>query len=154
GDGGDGFMMGGPPRTRTTPDADPARVYHNVAIAIDAGRQLFNGQPATLASWLDLLDLAAGSRVLHIGCGPGYYTAVMAHAAGAAGRVLALDVDAPLAAAARRNLAPFPSAEVRHVDGAGAPFEEQFDAILVNAGVTHPLDAWLQALAPNGRMIL
>ena len=36
GDAGDGFMMGGPPKHRTTPDADPAHVYHNVAIAIDA----------------------------------------------------------------------------------------------------------------------
>jgi len=29
-----------------------------------------------------------------------------------------------------------------------------FDAILVNAGVTHPLDGWLDALAPGGRMML
>ena len=154
GDGGDGFMMGGAPKTRTTPDANPARVYHNVAIAIDAERQLFNGQPATIATWLDLLDLAPGSRVLHVGCGPGYYTAVMAHAVGSIGRVLALDVDGPLADAARRNLAPYPWAEVRHVDGGAAQFEEQFDAVLINAGVTHPLDAWLRALAPNGRMVL
>src|SRR5437867_3502645 len=78
GDAGDGFMMGGPPRTRTTPDADPARVYHNIAIAIDPARQLFNGQPGTLAVWLDVLGLAPGSRVLHVGCGLGYYTAVIA----------------------------------------------------------------------------
>jgi len=31
---------------------------------------------------------------------------------------------------------------------------ETFDAIVVNAGMTHPLDAWLDALAPGGRMLL
>ena len=31
---------------------------------------------------------------------------------------------------------------------------ETFDAILVNAGVTHPLDSWLDALAPGGHMML
>jgi protein-L-isoaspartate(D-aspartate) O-methyltransferase len=29
-----------------------------------------------------------------------------------------------------------------------------FDAILVNAGVTHPQDGWLDALAPGGRLLL
>src|SRR5260221_1021369 len=83
----------GPMKTRLTIDADPARVNHNIGVAIDAERQLFNGQPATLAAWIDALDLARGARVLHVGCGLGYYTAVIAHCAGANGRVLALEAD-------------------------------------------------------------
>jgi len=150
---GDGFMMGAPPRSRTTPDADPARVYHNIAVAIDPSRQLFNGQPGTLVVWLDLLDLKPGARVLHIGCGLGYYTAVMAETVGPTGRVLALDVDEPLASAARRNVASMPWVEVRH-GVAHEAFNETFDAILINAGATHPLDAWLDAIAPGGRMLL
>jgi protein-L-isoaspartate(D-aspartate) O-methyltransferase len=43
--------------------------------------------------------------------------------------------------------------DARHGD-ASHVFNEQFDAIVVNAGVTHPLDAWLDALAPGGRMVL
>jgi protein-L-isoaspartate(D-aspartate) O-methyltransferase len=142
-----------PARTRATPDADPARVYHNISIAIDASRQLFNGQPATLAPWIDALDLGPGSRVLHIGAGLGYYTAIMAHVVGAGGRVLAFEADAALADEARRNLASMPWVEVR----AGADttrLDERFDAILVNAGATHPLGAWLDALAPAGKMIV
>ena len=38
---------------RTTPDADPRHLYHNVLVAIDAARRLNNGQPASLAVWLD-----------------------------------------------------------------------------------------------------
>jgi protein-L-isoaspartate(D-aspartate) O-methyltransferase len=38
-------------QTRLTPDANPARVYHNIVVAIDPSRQLFNGQPGTLGLW-------------------------------------------------------------------------------------------------------
>jgi len=141
------------PRMRTTPDDDPRRVYHNIAIAIDPDRMLFNGQPATLAAWLDALALAPGMRVLHIGSGLGYYTAVAAQSVGATGRVVAFEVDGALADDARRNLASMPWVSVRHGDGS-EPLQGTFDAILVNAGVTHPLDGWLDALAPGGRMLL
>jgi protein-L-isoaspartate(D-aspartate) O-methyltransferase len=142
-----------PAPMRTTADADPARVCHNIAVAIDPARQLFNGQPGTIAIWIDTLELAPGARVLHVGCGLGYYTAIMAHCVGPGGRIVAYDIDGPLAADARRNLAAIRWAEVRHGDGS-QPFGETFDAILVNAGITHPLDAWLDALAPGGRMIV
>ena len=138
---------------RPTADADPARVNHNIAVAIDPERQLFNGQPGTIATWLDALDLAPGSRVLHIGCGLGYYTAVIAHCAGPSGRVLAIEADPQLAGEARGNLSSVPWVEVRHGDGS-QPFDERFDAVVVNAGVTHPLDVWLDALAPSGRMVV
>lgn len=155
-DSGDSFMMGmmgSGPRTRTTPDADPARVYHNIAVAIDPGRQLFNGQPGTLGVWIDTLDPVPGARVLHIGAGLGYYTAVIAQCVGPTGRVVAFEVDESLADGARRNLAPYSWVELQHGDGS-ARLDEPFDAVLVNAGVTHPLDSWLDALAPGGRMML
>jgi len=152
-DGGDSFMMGAGVRTRLTPDADPARVHHNIAVAIDPERQLFNGQPATLGAWIDALDLTPGARVLHVGGGLGYYTAVMGECVGPTGRVLAFEVDEALAGEAQRNLASRPWVEARHGD-ASRPLGETFDAILVNAGVTHPLDTWLDALAPGGRMML
>ena len=149
-----GYQIGsGAQRLRSTPDADPARVYHNIAVAIDPERQLFNGQPGTLGFWIDSLDLAPKARVLHVGAGLGYYTAVMGECVGATGRVLAFEIDEALAGQAARRLASRPWIDVRHGDAAG-PLRESFDAILVNAGVTHPLDSWLDALAPGGRMML
>jgi protein-L-isoaspartate(D-aspartate) O-methyltransferase len=78
----------------------------------------------------------------------------MAHLAGPLGDVVAVEIDPVLAAAARRNLAASPQVDVRTGDGAGVDAGESFDIIFVNAGVTHPLDVWLDALAEGGRMIL
>jgi protein-L-isoaspartate(D-aspartate) O-methyltransferase len=146
----DSDLMGGP---RTTPDADPRHVYHNIAIAIDPVRTLFNGAPGLLSMAIDSLALQPGSRVLHLGTGSGYYTAVMAQCVGAGGRVLGIEVDPDLADTTRRNLVSMPWVDVRHGDGSAA-FDESFDAILINAGVTHPQNTWLDALAPGGRMVM
>jgi protein-L-isoaspartate(D-aspartate) O-methyltransferase len=138
--------------TTTTPDSDPRRVYHNIVVAIDPARQLFNGQPSTLTSWVDALGLVPGARVLHIGSGLGYYTALLAQAVGPSGCVTAYEVDELLASEARQNLAYMSWVDVRHGDASAV--DATFDAVLVNAGVTHPLDVWLDALTPRGRMIV
>jgi protein-L-isoaspartate(D-aspartate) O-methyltransferase len=148
-----GAVANAPAVMRTTPDADPRRVYHNIAVAIDPERRLFNGQPSTLAVWLDALRLGPGRRVLHIGAGLGYYTAVIAHIVGPAASVVAYEVDEALAAEAARNLAAYRSVQLRHGDGSRVK-DGPFDAILVNAGVTHPLDVWLDQLGSGGRMVL
>jgi protein-L-isoaspartate(D-aspartate) O-methyltransferase len=138
---------------RHTPDAEPKRVYHNVAVAIDPARMLFNGAPGLLAMTIETLKVQPGSRALHVGTGPGYYTALMAKCAGPTGRVLGVEVDPALASAARGHLSDMNWVEIREGNGAGS-FDEAFDAILINAGMTHPLPAWLEAMAPGGRMIL
>lgn len=135
-----------------TADGDPVHVYQDASVAIDPDRQLFNGAPSFLAKLIDSLALGPGSRVLHVGAGLGYYSALMAHITGPTGRVVAVEVDATLAAEARTNLASMPWVEVRHDDGTRA--DGPFDAVLVNAGVTHPQNSWLDALAPGGRLLL
>jgi protein-L-isoaspartate(D-aspartate) O-methyltransferase len=138
---------------RQTADADPRHVYHNLAIAIDPARQLFNGSPGVVAMAIDGLGVKAGDRALHVGAGTGYYSAVLAQCVGPSGHLLALEVDAALADRARDNLAASSWVDVRHGDGSGA-LDGPFDAILINAGMTHPLESWLDALAIGGRMIL
>lgn len=132
---------------------DPGDLYHNVLVALDASRQLNNGQPSALARWIDALELAPGDRVYHLGCGVGYYTAIMAELVGAAGRVAASEVDPSLAARARENLAVCPNVSVYMGDGAA--FDPgSCDAIFINTGVTHPHPLWLERLSERGRLVL
>ena len=132
---------------------NPQDLYHNVLVALDPARYLNNGQPSALARWIDALDLAPGERVYHLGCGVGYYTAIMAEVVGIAGRVAASEVDPGLAARARENLAAYPNVSVHAGDGAA--FDPgPCDAIFINAGVTHPLPLWLDRLPVRGRIVL
>lgn len=133
--------------------SDPRDLYHNVLVALCPERHLNNGQPSALARWIGALKLEAGDRVYHLGCGVGYYTAIMAEVVGPGGRVAASEVDAGLAARARENLAAYPNVSVHAGDGAAFDPGE-CDAIFINAGVTHPHPLWLDRLSGRGRLIL
>jgi protein-L-isoaspartate(D-aspartate) O-methyltransferase len=137
---------------RTTPDADPRHIYHDVLVGIDPSRKLNNGQPSALARWLAGADLRRGDAALHVGCGLGYYTAIIAELVGPTGRVHGCEVDAGLAERARANLAPWPNVTVEASD-ASAP-AGPFDAMFINAGCTHARSEWLAALAPGGRLVI
>jgi protein-L-isoaspartate(D-aspartate) O-methyltransferase len=138
---------------RTTPDNNPKHLYHNILIAIDAAKQLNNGQPSTVAGFIDALELKASNKVLHIGCGLGYYTAIMATIVGFNGYVTAVEMDEGLSLKACQNLAYLENVEVINLDGSKY-IPKATDAILVNAGVTHPHPSWLEKLNMGGRLVL
>jgi protein-L-isoaspartate(D-aspartate) O-methyltransferase len=138
---------------RPTADADVAHVYHNYSVAIDPARQLFNGAPAFVCGLMEALALREGARVLHVGAGLGYYSAMLAHVVGPSGDVLAVEVDHALAQAAADALAGMHWVTVAAGD-AGDIVSDGFDAIFVSTGVTHPPAAWLDALADGGRLLL
>jgi protein-L-isoaspartate(D-aspartate) O-methyltransferase len=132
---------------------DPRDVYHNVVIPLDKASDINNGQPSALARWVDALDLKLGARVYHLGCGVGYYTAVMAEVVGTAGTVVGSEVNPALAARAKENLSSYPNVTVHAGDGAA--FDPgPCDAMLINAGATHPLPLWLDRLNEGGRLVV
>ena len=136
-----------------TPDADPTHLYDTVAVALDTTRHLNNGEPSGLTAWLDALDISRGIRFLHVGCGVGYYTAVVAHVVSPDGAVLALEADPRLADLARRHLAGYGNIEARCATGPN-PADGQFDAVFINAGATEVLPSWLDRLADRGRLLV
>ncbi|MGE3652290.1 MAG: protein-L-isoaspartate O-methyltransferase [Reyranellaceae bacterium] len=137
----------------TTPDADPRHLYHNVLIALDEGRRLNIGEPLLWARHFDRIGVKAGDRVLQIGTGSGYYTAIMAELVGRNGKVEGIEIDAPLAKAAQRNLKAWPAAHVRLGD-ASDPIEGRWDVIVAFAGAAAPHTWWLDGLADGGRLLL
>jgi protein-L-isoaspartate(D-aspartate) O-methyltransferase len=137
----------------TTPDDDPRRLYHNVLIALDEERRLNIGEPLLWARHFDRIGVKGGDRVLQIGTGSGYYTAILAELVGSTGRVEGIEIDAPLAATAERNLEAWPTAHIT-VGDASAPIEGRWDLIVAFAGATAPHGWWLDALANGGRLLL
>jgi len=132
---------------------DPRDVYHNVVLSLDRAKDINNGQPSALARWIDALALKEGDRVYHLGCGVGYYTAIMAEVVGPGGSVVGLELQPELAERAKKNLAAYANVKVEAGDGAAFDPGER-DAMLVNAGVTHPRTIWLERLRPGGRLVV
>jgi protein-L-isoaspartate(D-aspartate) O-methyltransferase len=135
-----------------TPTDDPIHLYQNLLFALLDEKGINNGEPCLHGQLLGALNPHEGDTVLHIGCGTGYYTAILAELVGPAGKVIGYEVDAKLAARAVGNLAPWRNVEVRCVSGVigGLP---RCDAIYVNAGATRPAAAWLDALNDEGRLV-
>jgi len=136
----------------TTPDADPRNVYHDTLIALDAERGINNGRPSLWIALLDELGIASGEHVIHLGCGTGYYSAV-AELVGTTGTVTAIEIDAQLAARARKALLRWEQVSVLNTDGSSVALDPA-DTIITSVGATHPLPAWLDALRPNGRLLM
>lgn len=139
--------------TAYTTIREPRHLYHNVVVVLDKAGDINNGQPSALARWIEALDLRPGNRVHHLGCGVGYYTAIIAELVGPEGTVIASEVNDGLAARAKGNLADYTNVTVH--PGDGASFDPgPCDAMLINAGMTHPLPLWLDRLNDGGRLVL
>ena len=134
------------------PDASPTAVYHGVLIAYDEKRRLNNGLPSLWAFVFDKLNVARGERIVHLGCGMGYYTAVLAELVGPTGNVSAIEIDELLAERAREAFASWPQVTVINSDGAKVSLGES-DVVVASAGATHPLPAWLHCLSAKGRLV-
>jgi protein-L-isoaspartate(D-aspartate) O-methyltransferase len=112
--------------------------------------------PSTAARLLQALDVQPGDRVLVVGAGVGYTTAVAAEIAGAR-NVHAVDITRALVHDARENLATagYGDVLVDCRDGArGLPDYAPYDRILVEAAAIDPPPALLDQLADDGRLVM
>jgi protein-L-isoaspartate(D-aspartate) O-methyltransferase len=135
-----------------TLEGDPCVLYHDVVVALDEERKINNGQPSLWAMMLAAVDPQPGECILHLGCGTGYYSAILAEIVGADGSVTAVEIDDGLAGRARLALSPWQNVAVVVGDGAEKP-RNSYDGIIVSAGLTQPMNCWLDGLAPGGRLL-
>lgn len=137
-----------PPKVRPFADLDRA-----LAIGHDAT----NSQPWTVRYMLEHLDPRPGNRVLDVGSGSGWTTALLAYLVGEKGSVIGVDVVPELTEMGRRHLGErFPWARIElAADGVlGWPDEAPFDRILVSADGGRVPTELEEQLAPGGRMVL
>lgn len=123
------------PREGFLPPAERSRATFDGPIPIGAGQT--NSQPRTVADMLRLLDVHPGHRVLDVGCGSGWTTALLAELTGPEGRVRGVELEPSLVAFGRANLAPrdVPWADISQAEPGvlGLPGDAPYDRILVSA---------------------
>ena len=136
--------------------SDPVRLYRDVLVALERDRGVNNGSPSLHAGWISALAVKPGERIVHIGAGTGYYTAVLARLAGPSGRVTAIEIDADLTAIAAealpRALPEGPDPTIVTGDGEAWP-QEETDVVYVSFGIAAPPHPWLDRLALGGRLL-
>jgi protein-L-isoaspartate(D-aspartate) O-methyltransferase len=140
------------PRHAFVPEALQGRAYGDHALPISGSQTI--SQPYIVARMTELLEINGDSRVLEIGAGSGYQTAVLAKVAG---QVYSIERIANLAREAQRRIRELNiyNATVKCFDGTlGWAANAPYDAILVAAGgptVPQPLVAQLKI---GGRLVL
>ena len=140
------------PRHVFVPEAVRHRAYEDGALPLGHGQTI--SRPGVHALHLQLAELAGGERVLEIGTGSGFQTALLAHLVE---HVFSIEVVPEIAAMARGALARIGCANVtlRVGDGStGWPEEAPFDRILVGAAAPRLPEPLLEQLAADGRMLV
>ncbi|MBB1513941.1 methyltransferase domain-containing protein [Tessaracoccus sp. MC1627] len=121
------------------------------------GHGATNSQPSTMRFMLELLDAQPGQRVLDVGSGSGWTTALLAELVGADGLVIGVDITPELVSMGRTNLGggrPWARVELAQPSVLGWPAEAPFDRILVSADGGRVPPELEDQLAPDGRMVL
>jgi len=148
-------VLGQVPRERFVPESRRALAYIDEAIPLlgDAGAR-YLAPPAPFAKLVQLADIQENERVLEIGAGTGYTTAILA---GLAREVVGVEPNAELATAARDNLQGLGIENARIVENAfDAPLkgEGHFDVVFFSGSVRNVPDSAFTSLRDGGRLVV
>ena len=144
------------PREWFLPRAARRRAGHDGPIQI--GRGQTNSQPRTVRDMLELLDVRPRQRVLDVGAGSGWSTALLAELVGPEGTVHGVELEPDLVAFGSANLAqgPWRWASIAPATPGvlGDPAHAPYDRVLVSAEARELPAELLAQLADPGRMVI
>lgn len=129
----------------------------NEALSIGFGQTI--SQPLVVAFMLELLDLKEGDKVLDIGSGSGWTSALLAGIVGKKGKVISLEIIQELKDFGEKNVSKYNFVKKGIVqffcsDGNyGYEKEAPFDKILVSASGSGIPDSWKNQLKTGGRIV-
>ena len=140
------------PRHSFIPVAERARAYHDSPVPIGQGQTI--SQPYIVALMTERVRPQSSDRVLEIGTGSGYQTAVLARLVRHVYTIELEETLAQSAAAALREL-EYENITVRTGDGYGGwPEHAPFDIVIVTAAPEHVPQPLIDQLQPGGRLIV
>lgn len=140
------------PRHCFVPQEYVAEAYEDVALPIGYGQTI--SQPFVVASMSEALQLEPGHKVLEIGAGCGYQTAILAELAA---EVYSIEYHESLASQATRRLDAlgYENIHIRHGDGFnGWPERAPFDRIIVTCRAVSPPPPLLEQLSAAGGVMV
>jgi protein-L-isoaspartate(D-aspartate) O-methyltransferase len=140
------------PRHLFVPHGLEHRAYSDSALPIGGGQTI--SAPSTVAAMLQAIKLGPGDRVLEVGTGSGFQTALLTQIAG---EVYSIERELNLARQVTEKLvaAGFGKARVRSGDGMlGWTEHAPYDAIIVSAGADQIPPNLVDQLKPGGRLVI
>ena len=148
------FALVGAPRELFLPAGQRAHADADVPLPIGYG--VTNSQPTTVLNMLELLDVPRGARVLDVGSGSGWTSALLAELVGESGEVYAVERIPQLVERSGEALAPWPQVEMHQaVEGVlGLPDQGPFDRILVSAMARDLPRELVDQLGPGGVLVV
>jgi len=144
--------MGSVPRHEFVPGNEQLYAYANGPLPIGRGQTI--SQPYIVALMTDLLECGPDDRVLEIGTGSGYQTAILSRVVA---QVYSVEIIAELARQASERLARlgYTNVETRHADGyAGWPEYAPYDGILVTAAAPSVPPPLIEQLEEGARLVI
>ena len=153
-------FLGPPPWTASSPFGGypptarrgPGRCSIRTSSSASTRRAASTTRPALRAKLIEALGPKPGERIVHVGAGAGYYSAILAELVGPSGQVTAVEFDAALAERAESFFSGRTNVRVVCDDGARWP-ETPADGVYVNFAVSRPADRWIEGLSPGGRLV-
>lgn len=134
------------------------RKYADYDAPLHIGFNQTNSQPTTVAIMLRLLNVKPGDKVLDVGSGSGWTTALLAYLTGEKGSVIGVEIIPQLVDFGRKNLAKYPYIWARIVPAEkgilGYPSEAPYDKILVSASAQEVPQELVDQLKLGGRMVV
>jgi protein-L-isoaspartate(D-aspartate) O-methyltransferase len=144
------------PRARFLPVAVRPRAAYDGPL--DIGRGQTSSQPRTVAAMLRLLDVSSGQRVLDVGAGSGWTTALLAHLVGPTGSVTGVELEPELVTLGTAHLAATgqPWASIRRAAPGvlGVPEGAPYDRVLVSAEPDSLPGELVDQLGDGGVMVI
>lgn len=144
------------PRSWFLPRLARGRAAYDGPIQIGCGQT--NSQPRTVEAMLRLLDVHPGVRVLDVGAGSGWTTALLAHLTGPTGEVVGVELEPTLVEFGRANLArvarPWARIEQALTGILGWPDGAPYDRVLVSAEPRSLPQDLVDQVVVGGRMVI